>query len=218
VKHLLLVLLFATTTFASESRFAIDPNANLADLARTHQPKVTLAQNGLHYMSDASAVLAADPDRLFSVSVDFERYAAIRMPNVRESHVVAHGPPSGPETLVAWTHMSVYGQASRHYMTVTLHRQLSGASGRRASGTEWELTRRMPGSPYPEAPQFKTLNGSWYIEPLASGGVYVRYFLSAEIDTKVPPFLVDQIMRQQFTDGITQVILTLAREASVRHD
>ena len=192
IRSLSLLLLLVSSIHASafESRFAIDPAIDLPGLSRTGEiPVKTERRDGLYY-SDASAVLKeVDFARLASASVDFDRYAEMGMPNVRESRIVV----PGADELVTWTRMSALGQSSEHYLQV---RVIWGIAPNDGEGTEWELIHRQATWPFEEATPFERLDGSWYMEPLANGQVYVRYFGVAKVHIALPDFLVSGFLRQ----------------------
>lgn len=178
---LLWLMVSSISASAFESRFAIDPAIDLLALSCSGDiPVKTERWDGL-YNLDASAVLKeVDFARLASTSVDFDRYAEMEMPNVRESRIVV----PGADELVTWTQMSALGQSSEHYLRSS-----------RTVGSE--------------------PNGSWYMEPLANGRVYVRYFGVAKVHIALRDFLVSGFLRQQFADGARKVIRNLALEAAV---
>jgi hypothetical protein len=206
-----LFLFQALSAFAFESRFEIDRSLKLDELARSGKISVRTVRERSVYRSDASAVLTrASLERLQAAAADFDHYQEMGMPNVRASCVVSRA----GDHLYIWTHMAAAGQDSRHYLEVRIEKGLA-ASG--ASGIQWQLTRRQGDWKYPDDPAFERLDGSWYMEPLPGGAVYVRYFLAAVIDTGVPDFIVDWVAKRQFSDGVVRVIEVLARQAAVGH-
>jgi hypothetical protein len=63
---------------------------------------------------------------------------------------------------------------------------------------------------------FLRLDGSWYIEPLAEGVIYVRYYLVAELDPSVPEVLRAWAVKRYLRDGTRGVVQALAHEAGWR--
>ncbi len=215
----LFFLLFQGVAHAFETRFAIDPAVNLRELERTGAIVAKMHKQRDVYLADASAVLAVDPAKIYQISAEFERYAPIdrttgrpgmKMPGVRESRIVER---SGADVLYTWTKMSMSGRSSEHYLEV---RFVQGLTPTGAVGTQWQLSPKRRHWPYGEDSAFERLEGSWYVEPLASGKVYVRYFLFADLDTRLPGFLVDMIAKNQFKNGVEEIIRILAREAATR--
>src|SRR5439155_24622794 len=162
------------------------------------------------YTLDASPVLAVDLPALLRVSLDYERYAQMGVPPLRECHVVAADPER--TRLYTWSAMSYFGQSSKHYLAVRIERNLTSG----AAGIEWRLARPAPGWRYAEASAFTRLDGSWYLERLAERSTYVRYTLSAVLDTAMPDAMVSWVVKRQFAEGTRGLVHTLAREASVR--
>ena len=56
--------------------------------------------------------------------------------------------------------------------------------------------------------------GSWYLEPLADGTVYVRYFLTAVLDPSIPDGMVSWLIERQLADGARSLVQALGREAA----
>lgn len=200
-----------STALALETRLSVDPTQNLAELTRTGQVIVSIGRVDGVYTLDASAVLHVDPDVLLRASTDYERYPQMGVPNLRESHVVASAP--GGDLLYTWSWMSLLGQSSKHYLAVQVRRGLGPA---RAAGIQWALARPRAGWPHEEGSAFTRLEGSWYLEPLADGTVYVRYFLTAVLDPAIPDGMVSWLIKRQLTDGARSLVQALGREAARR--
>jgi hypothetical protein len=111
-----LLLLAWPVLAAAHVRFEIDPTQDMDALARTG--RVAIALDRVHgvYTLDASAVLAGRAPDLLRVALDYERYASMGVPHLRESHVVAV--MTGEDTLYAWTWMSGLGRSSKQYLRV----------------------------------------------------------------------------------------------------
>lgn len=198
--------------WAYESRFEIDPKQNLSVLAAQSQVAVQVYRKGDAYYSDASAVLRVDAKKIFEASLDYDRYSQMKMPYVKESHRVE---AAGRDTLYTWTRMTCAGVVSEHYLEVKVEPSL-GPQGI-GYGMQWQLTPAKASWSYNEDSSFTRLDGSWYVQPLEDGTVYVRYFLAAAIDTSLPTFLIEGVVRNQFSSGVKELIQVLAREAAIRH-
>jgi hypothetical protein len=83
-----------------------------------------------------------------------------------------------------------------------------------AAGIRRELIPRQPAWPYEEAPAFRRFEGSWYLEPLADGTVYVRYFAAAALDPSIPEGLRASAVKGQLREGTRGVVHALAQEAA----
>jgi hypothetical protein len=194
---------------AGEARFGVDGSLDLAELTRTGRVVMSIERVGNVYTLDASAVIRVDAQRLLGVSLGYERYAEIGVPNLRASRVVS-GAPDG-NLLYTWNWMSCFGQTSKHYLAVRVVRNLTIPG---AAGIRWELAPRRPAWSYEEAPAFQRLDGSWYLEPLPDGAVYARYFMVAVLDPTLPEGLRAWVVKGQLRDGTRGVIQALAREAA----
>src|SRR5262245_42492866 len=191
-----LVLIWARVAGAGEARFGADPTQDLGELARTGRLAISVERTDDVYRLDASAVLRVDARRLLGASVDYERYAQFGVPNLRASHVVSGAPSE--DVLYTWNWVSYLGHASKHYLAVHV---VKGLAVPGAAGIRWELVPRRPAWTYEEASAFTQLDGSWYIEPLADGGVYVRYYLVAALDPSVPEALRAWAVKRQLREG-----------------
>jgi hypothetical protein len=214
IVHLTLILAAAAlvtprVVAAGEARFGVDASLDLAELTRTGRVVISVERVGNVYTLDASAVLRVDPRRLLGVSLGYERYAEIGVPNLRASRVVSAAPDG--DVLYTWNWMSCFGQASKHYLAVRVVRHLPTPG---AAGIHWELVPRQPGWPYEDAPAFQRLDGSWYLEPLPDGAVYARYFMVAVLDPTLPEGLRAWAVKGQLRDGTRGVIQALSREAA----
>lgn len=163
------------------------------------------------YTLDASAVLRVDPQRLLDVSIDYDRYAEMGIPNLQESHVVSATP--GRDVVYTWNSMRCLGQSSKHYLAVQIAKGLTPSG---AAGIQWQQVHRQPAWPYEEASAFSRLGGSWYLEPLAEVTVYVRYFMAAVLDPSIPEGMISWLIKRQLSEGTRALIHTLAREAALR--
>src|SRR2546422_542369 len=146
------ILIWSQLALASGPRFAIDATQNLEELARAGRVAVSMGREGGVYTLDASAVLAVDLHALFAVSVDYDRYAQMGVPHLRECHVMAADPDR--TLLYTWSAMSYFGQSSKHYLAVRIERNLTPSG---AAGIEWQLARPEPGWRYAEASAFTRL-------------------------------------------------------------
>ncbi len=193
---------------AAEARFQIDPSQDLAELARTGRVAIAVDRTNGVYVLDASAVLPVDPGALLAASLDYDHYVQMGVPNVRVSRVVRTEP--GESLIYTWNWVSGLGQSSKHYLAIHVVGPSDPAG---AAGIRWELARPLPDWPYAEASAFTRLDGSWYVEPLREGGVYVRYFVVAALDPTAPDRLVSWLVKQQFRDGTRRLVEVLAHEA-----
>lgn len=191
---------------AADVRFGIDPTLDVAALARSGQVAVAFDRRGGAYTVDASAVLPGTGADLLRAALDYERYAGMGVPNLRECHVVAVAP--GEDVVYAWAWMSALGRSSKDYLRVRIRRDLAPAG---AAALEWTLAARQPGWPYEQAPAFVRLEGSWYVEPLPGRGSYVRYFLRAVPDPAVPEALLGWLIERQLRTGARGVVEALGR-------
>jgi hypothetical protein len=199
----------AAAAHAGEARFSIDRTKDLTELARTGRVAVSVDRVGGVYTLDASAILRVDARRLLDVSLAYERYANIGVPNLRASHVVSGAP--GSDVLQTWSWMSCMGQSSKHYLTVHVARSLAAPG---SAGIRWELASRQASWPYEDAPAFRQLDGSWYLEPLGDDTVYVRYYMVASLESSMPEGLRAWAVKEQLREGTLGVVYALSREAT----
>lgn len=201
----LVLLLIAQVVVAGEVRLSRHPHyteeVELARLERLGSPEVRVSRPGAGVFEvDASDVVKADLRKLLQVSLDFERYAEMRVPNVVRSHVVSAS--RGAETLVTWTRMK-YGLFSSHqYLQV---REYLEPERDGFGGSAWSLYHpEEPSSGLRDRPLFDRFDGSWYIEPLepvpAEAGrpirLYLRYFVRGDFKWWVPPPVIRRISRE----------------------
>ncbi len=182
--------------YAGETRMHRDPAVDVPALISKGAIVVRTGRNGARYEADSSAVLSGVSfAKLQANSADVGEFRKMGMPNVKQSKWVVREARSA----VAWTEMSMAGQTSRHYLDV----QFEG------NGCYWELTQKRPSWPHEEDSKFRVLDGSWYMEDLGQGRVYVRYFLSAEIDSSVPDFLIENVLNSQLPASMRKGIRIL---------
>lgn len=205
----LVILLSNSPARAFEDRFLIDESVDLAALERSGEILVRSARDGEIYTADASAVLKVDPARLLAVSTDYDRYDEMGMPNVRESRQVA----AGQRYIYTWTHMESGAFVSQHYLEVEVLSRLDAPG---SAGARWQLAPydQIRNHPYDNSPAFSRLDGSWYIQELRPGVVYVRYYLAADVAFAAPDWLISRFVKKHFSEGVRQVIQVLAREAA----
>jgi hypothetical protein len=206
----LFLLLIALPVSAYETRFEIDKSLNLNDLANSGQVQIKLNKTKGVYYTDASAVLNTDAETLLRLSTDYDHYKEMGFPNVEASRVVERVNDSH---LYTWTHMSTSGVTSKYYLQVLISWGLNPAG---AIGIQWEQARRKPNWPYEDKSAFSRFDGSWYLETISPGKVYLRYFVAADIDLPLPGFLIDGIVKKQLKDGVRDLIQLLARKASTK--
>jgi hypothetical protein len=210
LSFVLFLFLFHTFVFAFDARFQIDPAADLVQLERSGDITAKVVKSNGAYRSDASAVLNVNIHTLFAKSIDFDHFQQMGIPNVEQSKIVEY---NGGDILYTWTQMSTAGRTSKHYLEVRIDRHLTRSG---AMGVMWELSPKRASWPYVSDSAFDRLEGSWYVEPLPNGKVYVRYFLNGDVDTSLPSFLVDLVAKRQFKKGVEDIIRILAREAGAR--
>lgn len=198
-----LTLFSPSSLHAYESMFELDPKVDVAKLKSSGEIVLRTSRTGEVFRADASAVLTGvDLKQLLKVSADFDRYAKMGMPNLKESQVVSRQ----GDLLYMWSYMATLGLVSRHYYEVRLH----------PHGSEWELASRRTSWPYEESTPFTRNEGSWFVKELPGGGIYVRYYIVASADLILPAATLEHVMKKQLGTGARQVIQILAREAAVR--
>lgn len=194
------------SAWAYDSRFGIDPNVSLPQLSSNGAITTHSGRSGNLYNADASAVLRVNADKLFAAAQDYNDYVKFGMPYLNDSHVVDHTPP---DLLYTWASMSIAVLHSEHYLEVKIHPSLNDTGGR---GMEWQLANKRPEWPYPQASGFNVSNGSFYIQPLQDGTVYVRYYLSNDVSLPLSG-LLSGIIQSELRKGAADVISVLARQA-----
>lgn len=206
-----LVVLGSPVAGAAAARFRVDPDRNLAELAQTGRVAISIERSSGTYTLDASAVLPVPLEELLRVSADYGRHAEMGIPNLRESRVVWVAP--GGDRLYTWSSMNALGHSSKQYLEVEIRRNLTPSG---ATGMRWTLAPRRSGWPHEEASAFTRLDGSWYLEPLADGTVYVRYFLTAVLAPSIPDGMISWVIKRELREGTRGAIRALAREAARR--
>lgn len=207
---LLCIAYFPSSAQAFDSRLGVDPNVSLSQLASSGTTTTSSGRNGNLYYADASSVLHVDADRLFAAAQDYDHYVQFGMPHLNEAHVVER---DSPELLFAWASMSIAVLHSQHYLEVHIHPRLNDFGGR---GMEWQLADKKPGWPYNEASAFSHSDGSFFIQPLQDGTVYVRYYLSNDVNLPLSG-LLSGIIQSQLRKGASDVITMVARQAPASH-
>src|SRR6185295_16262260 len=86
------ILLLCTPAFAYDSRLEVDPTQDLSALERTGEIRITVSRQDKRVAIDASAVIHVDIEKLYTVAVDFDHYVDYGVPDLKEIHVVDHGP------------------------------------------------------------------------------------------------------------------------------
>jgi hypothetical protein len=206
--QLLVGLLLVSTLAHAENRLQRDPRVNVDQLSQTGQIAVHAGKDGDEVFSDASAVLnSIDFAKLKAAARDYNHYKQMGMPYVLDSRIVSG---EGTDVVTTWTFMrttvAFFTEDSKHYLEVHLY----------DVGAEWQLVHPS-NAPYPDESAFSSLEGSWYAEPLNNGhSAYVRYYLSGEVANSLAGAIGGSFVQKQFTDGVKQVIQTLARQAAIR--
>ena len=149
---------------------------------------------------DASAVIRADFHKLLHVSLDFDRYEAMHVPNVIGSHVISDSPADGGR--IIWTRMKYGLFSSLQYLQV---REYVDPGKYGFAGSEWTIFHPAdPPSGLRDRPLFDQFDGSWYIEPLEpvppEGSrpirLYIRYFVRGDFKWWVPSVIIRRISRE----------------------
>jgi ribosome-associated toxin RatA of RatAB toxin-antitoxin module len=207
----LLVLVVSHSASAYDSHFGIDPalKDKLGFLAKSHRTNLTSGRTGNLFTVDASAVLKVDAAKMLAAALDYDHYVAFGMPHLNESHVVER---ASPDLLYTFASMSYLTMHSQHYLEVRTQRAMSSNG---AAGIEWELVQRHPSWQYNDSPAFSRMDGSFYLEPLTDGNVYVRYYLANEVKSSLAG-LFPGIVKNALTNGAADVIMVLARQAPVQ--
>jgi hypothetical protein len=221
IRALILVLALCVASLASafESRFEVDAQVSLEDLATQGTPYVVSGRTNGAYWADASAVLSqVDVAKLFAAAQDYDDYVQFGMPYLNESHVVER---ESAELLYTWASMT-YSIAgidinAEYYLEARIHPDLDSAGAR---GMEWQVVPRKANWPYEDDhPRFDRNDGSFYIQPLADGRAYVRYFITSDIEVPLGRFGRffggDKIIQGALRKGAGNVITALAKQAAV---
>lgn len=201
------LLIWAPAARAFDTHFGVNPAVSLPQLEESASTSTSSGHNGNIYWADASAVLHVDAAKLFAASQDYDQYVQFGMPHLNESHVVEH---ESPDVLFTWASMSIFTLHSQHYLEVHMHPSLSVEGSR---GMEWQLAPKQPDWPYNNAPGFTRSDGSFYIEPLSDSSVYVRYYLSNDVNLSLGG-LLNGVIQSQLRKGAADVIMVLARQAA----
>ena len=211
------LFILSTYAHAGIGKLERDGSVDIELLASTGEVKIQSSHRGYDVVADASAVLKnVDFAKLKQASIDFNHWARFGMPGVQAMYVVRQ--PS-PTQMLVWIFMTNPGGSTKHYQNVVIS-PLIGAQG--AFGNTFQIThpanpaRLTSGQTLQDDPAFSAFEGSWYLEPLAGGRVYVRYFVDATVDSGIPAFLVGPIAQSSMVDGIRQMIHILANQARSR--
>jgi hypothetical protein len=207
---LLAGMVISASAFAYDSRFAIDPDQDLAALESSHEINLKLTRQDKKVFVDASAVYDVGAEKLYAVVGDFDNYVKYGVPDLKAVHVVERGPG---DTLYQWQDLSAAGRESEQYCEVHLKPALTNTQAR---ATEWQMVPRRANWPYDESSQFTTIEGSWYMEPLKDGKLYTRYFQSVTIGSSLPGWLIELIVKSTVVADTKKVIDVLVKTAQQR--
>ncbi|MGK5084819.1 SRPBCC family protein [Bdellovibrionota bacterium FG-1] len=193
---------------AYDSRFGINPSVQnaLLDLAQRHVTQTVSNRVGDLFSADASAVMDVDPAKVFAAGLDYDHFVQFGMPHLSESVLVER---TSPDLFYVFSSMSYLSLHSSQYMEVRVHRNLGGPG---SAGVEWQLTPKQAGWPHRDSPAFNRMEGSFYVEPLSSGGVYMRYYLANRVDLPLTG-LLSGFIQSSLRSGAADVIKALARQA-----
>lgn len=215
---LLLCLALTPSAWAFDSYFEVDRDISLSDLAARGSPMVTSGRESGMYWADASAVLSrVNAEKLFSAAQDYGRYTDFGMPYLNVSRVVE---TQSPEHLFTWASMTYkiagINISSQYYLEVNVRSKLDNQGGR---GMEWQIVPKKREWPYADNhPRFSKNDGSFYILPLANGQVYVRYFVTSDIQVPLGRvgrfFGGNKVIQGALREGAANVIKALAKQAS----
>jgi hypothetical protein len=202
-------LICSSAVPASDAPLAIDPRQDLADLQRSGRVAVQVDRLDGVYVVDASAVVHAELPALLEASLDYDRYARIGMPHVREMRSWSPGRPGSPLRLELGERP---GRSSKHYLAVRVHPRL-GPSG--DAGIEWTLARRR---------SRLALRGGLGVQTARRGvvprrserTVYVRSVVTAVFDPGIPEAMAPWLVKRQLREGARGAIETLVRAAASR--
>ena len=190
------------------------------DFRRGIQMSPTL-RTGTRLSVEASMILRnADFAALMRDARNFGQYRQMGMPNLVDSRIVV----PGTQEFVTWTHMAtrVFGttQTSKHFMQVRL---TSGQNSQRGEGQTWVLysptatERRVHSITVPEQSAFWDFEGAWYMQPLADGSVYCRYYIAGTMRNRLVGTIFGRgAAMSQFSSGVFQVMTRLATRAKER--
>src|SRR4051812_9146503 len=81
------ILGVSTASFAYDSRFAVDPQVDVATLARTGEIPVRIEREGKKVRVDVSAVLKVELSKFNDVTMDFDHYISEGVPDLRDIKV-----------------------------------------------------------------------------------------------------------------------------------
>jgi hypothetical protein len=203
----IIVLSFTSAALAGETRYSIDQAQDLAALARTGELNLKINRQDRKVSVDGSAVVKVDIDKYMRVVKEFERYPAFGIESIREVHVVERGPG---DLVYVWHNVAASGRESKQYLEFKLEPVLTNT---RARGMEWQQVQRRATWTYEEKSQFLSIAGSWYLEPLADGNVYIRYFQQADIASGLPGWLIELVIRNTFINDSKKAYEAFVRAA-----
>jgi ribosome-associated toxin RatA of RatAB toxin-antitoxin module len=204
----LAVLALAPSAWAFDSKFNIDPNYNLGELPANGSALAHSGRSGSLFWADASAVLRANPAKLFAKAKDYDHYVQFGMPHLNASKVMEH---DSDELIYTWTSMSYVGLQSEDYLEVRIH---DAFDNRGTMGMEWQQAVPKPSWPTNNS-KFYRFDGSFYVQPLDDGKVYVRYYLTNGVNMSLAG-LLSGFIQSQLRKGAAEVIMKLAEAAQAQ--
>ncbi len=202
-----IVLSFTASALAIETRYGIDTTQDLGALARSGELVIKIDRRDRKVSVDGSAVVKVDPDKYMTVIKQYERYPAFGIESIKEVHVVERGPG---DVVFVWHNVAASGRESKQYMEF---RERPVLSNTRARGMEWQMVSRRSNWGYEAKSAFVTIAGSWYLEPLADGNTYIRYFQQADIDSGLPGWLIEIVIRNTFMNDSKKAYESFVRAA-----
>ena len=195
------LLVSGARAFGFAPVFGVDPSVDFAALAKKSAPTIRIQNEGYVYDLDASAVLPIDGEKLFHASACYDDYVKMGIPHVKASQVVELGAP-GSQTIYIYTVISSL-RTSKHYMAVHFSNLPDGF------GIYWELSPKKSRWAFEEDSQFEVFEGSWFIKPISSNQVYIRYVLHSVPATGLPAFFVELFAKRELRKGVEGLIQTL---------
>jgi hypothetical protein len=217
---LLLSLALTQSAWAFDSYLEVDRDVSLSDLAARGTPLVSSGRDGGMYWADASAVLSrVSVEKLFAAAQDYGHYTDFGMPYLNQSRIVEK---QTPEHLFTWASMTYriagISISSQYYLEVNVRSRLDNRGGR---GMEWQIVPKKREWSYADNhSRFSKNDGSFYILPLANGRVYVRYYVTSDIQVPLGRvgrfFGGNKVIQGALRQGASSVITALAKQAAVR--
>lgn len=217
--HSYVVLFFASCSLAlsaAQAECEIDNVRAPLSWLRSHgNYSVDTVRDGDHYQVYASGIIKADIDRYHQAVLKYDQYRKMGMTGIIEMRVLERTGTPEDETAFVWSKQDQGPIDISNYITFHAYRLADRSSVMEYTLTDPKIVRKK-GWTLEKDDTLAKMRGKVQTCPLGNGELYVNYYLSVNLDTILPNWIISGWVKDGLKVSLVRMIRAIRADANAK--